>query len=687
MDNNKLKNLGIISFSFFSTLLTITSPSLSEPQLEVETIQINSSFLSNSDAKAASKPSTTLTSEDLKQKDTTSLGAALQNELGVANTSFAQGAGRPIIRGLGGDRIRVLENGLGTNDVSASSPDHPVNVELNDVESIEILRGPSALRFGTSAVGGVVNVTDNKIPDSIPDGLVTGSFNTRGASNNLLRSAGFHTDAAVSDNVVFHLDSSALMTSDSRAGEDFGRVRDSDLRTNSVSFGGSYIEGKSFLGVAGSYLNSNYGVPISEEDISIDMRQPKIDIRGKLDKPTEFLESITLNSNISDYQHTEMEGAEVGTVFKNKGSDSRLEFNHKPILKDLSGTFGLQVQTSRFSAIGEEAYQVPTDTDVYSAYLIENYSAVKDLLNLSGGVRFDSQSTTTDLLERNFDTFSKSLSADLTPVKDYAIGLSVSRTERAPIGQELFANGPHAATGVFEIGDASLRPEQSLGIDLALKKTDGAITGSIGGFSNYFSNFINLTEKHEGEHDEDEEHHDEEEHDHEKIFRHGDLDDLPEYQFLATKAQFYGIESRINFHFFGQTEKSRISDDLTFFVQQDWVWANNPDTDSPIERTTPFRLKTGIKFQREDFGVILDMTRTNAQNRVAEEESKTAGFNFVNLYVSKDVPELGFGNNPAQLFIRGENLTDEFALNHVSFLRDSNPLPGRNVTAGIRLDF
>ena len=639
----------------------------------VEEIQVNST-ISKKDLSTNAKPVATINKDNLRVKDTTSLGAALQDELSITASSFGQGASRPVIRGLGGDRIRILENGVGTNDVSSTSPDHPVNVDMLGADSIEILRGPAALRYGTTAIGGVVNILDNKIPEAIPDYLINGELQLKASTNGKERSTGMQTTAAVSDNVAVHVEASARKADDYRI-PNSGRLNFSDTQNSNVSIGSSYIDGKSFIGIAGTYMNSEYGVPNGEEDISIDMRQPKIELRGNLDKPTTFLRSISLNSSFSDYKHTEFEGSEVGTVFTNKASDTRLEFNHKPILTDLQGLLGVQFQSGRFNSVGEEAYQAPTATDIVSTYIIEDYDAIKDKLSLNAGLRTDFQSTEASnytssfdetfypTLSKDFSTFSQSVGANYLPIKNYTIGLSVARTERAPVGQELFANGPHAATSAFEIGDPNLESEKSVGVDLTIKRNEGLVTGSIGGFSNRFSNYIGLNPT-------------------------GNIsDDLPEFRFESQRAQFYGVESLIQVHLFGETESERAENDLTLFVQQDWVWAKDIDTDQAIARVPPYRIKAGIQYQKESLGGSIFVLRVNEQDRVANSESSTNGYTFLNALITKDFAELGSKNLPAQLFLRGENLTNEEARNHVSFIKDQAPLPGRNIIAGIRFNF
>jgi iron complex outermembrane receptor protein len=297
---------------------------------------------------------------------------------------------------------------------------------------------------------------------------------------------------------------------------------------------------------------------------------------------------------------------------------------------------------------------------------------VSDQVKLQAGLRTDRQTTDASSytapdsdaavdLSRNFNTFSQSFGTVYTPVKDYSLSLALAHTERAPVGQELFSNGPHVATAAYEIGNPDLDPEQSLGLDLTARKKDGFVSGSLGGFMNYFTDYIGL------------------------LPDGTTRDELPVYRFTPQAATFWGVESEIAFHFLGQTAREKASHDLTWFSQQDWVWAQDRDTNDALPRIPPFRVKTGLRYQRENTGAQIDVMHAFAQERTVDFETTTPAYTFLNAQLTHDV--LLTNTLPVELFIRGENLTNDLARNHVSFIKDVAPLPGRNVMAGIRFNF
>jgi iron complex outermembrane receptor protein len=627
---------------------------------------------------------TVLSGRELQTKAQGSLGATLSGELGIASSGFGPGATRPIIRGLGGDRIRVLENGIGTQDVSNTSPDHVVTVDPFLAQKIEVLRGPAALLYGTSAVGGVVNVFDNRIPEELPTAPVSGKAEVRGGTVDRERASIVSLDAPVGS-FAFHFDASKRRTDDidipgfartaasRNSGEELeypeprGTLPFSATDTDNLTFGTSYIKDSGFLGVAVSEYNSNYGVPNGENDISIDASRKRIDLRGKAFDPVDGVKSMEFKMGIVDYEHTEFEGAEVGTQFKNKGVDTRYEVTHKK-LGPLEGVVGFQYQASDFSAVGEEAFQPPTTSNIGSLFLFEEYVASQSV-KLQAGGRIDYQDISADGfaplgsdtardIGRNFTTFSQSAGVVWTPLEDYAAALSLAHTERAPSGQELFADGPHVATGAFEIGDPDLDTEQSLGIDLVLRKKAGRVTGSIGGYCNRFQNFIGLIPTGET------------------------ADGLPVYAFESIPATFLGVESQIAYHFLESTPSG---EDLSFDFQPDYIWAEDRSSGDAIPRIPPFRMKWGLNYSRPDlFTARAEVQQIFRQTRNAPDETEAPAYTFLNLTVSKDIK---VSTLPVTMFLRGTNLLNDKAREQTSFIKDVAPLPGANVVAGVQIRF
>lgn len=646
----------------------------SDTEYHLDSVVVESSALRDTLFNSAQSVSV-MTGLDLAEKAHNNLGDTLAEEPGIASSSFGPGAGRPVIRGIGGDRIRILENGVGTLDISNVSPDHAVTVESSLVDRIEVVRGPASLLYGTSAVGGVVNVFDNRIAERMIDKPVSGTAEIRGESVDQTRAGVISLDAPAGP-FVFHVDGFKRRSDDydipgfARTAqqrnereieydEPKGTVPFSATDSDNITLGSSYIFDKGFLGAAVSEYNTTYGVPNGEPDISVDAKRQRVDVRGGVRDTGGFIESATTRMGIVDYDHTEFEGAEAGTVFRQNGLDGRIDLTHKEI-NSVRGAWGLQLQQSSFEAIGEEAFQPPTDTCTYSLFGLEEVFA-SDTVTLQFGGRYDWNNASTNGfdtgVEDNFDvslnTFSQSAGAVWDFMDDYALALSVAHTERAPNGQELFANGPHVATGAFEIGDANLGVERSVGTDLTLRKKEGRFRGSAGVFYNHFWDYISLNPT-------------------------GDEEDgLPVYVFEAVNADFYGFESQVAYFL-----RDEPGEEFSFDLQPDYVWAQDRDNNDSLPRITPFRLKLGTTYYNKDLlRARVEVQQVFAQNRVAEYETSTDGYTMLNLYLSKEIAD------NVELFARGTNLLSEKARNHVSFIKDVAPLPGASAMAGLRVRF
>lgn len=670
---------------FRSSLLTLLSsvsayadaPEItghSDPEYHLDKVIVASSPLQDTLFNSAQSVSV-LSGIDLDEKTRSNLGDTLAQEPGIASSSFGPGAGRPVIRGIGGDRIRILENGVGTLDISNVSPDHAVTVESSLVDRIEVVRGPASLLYGTSALGGVVNVFDNRIAEKMIDQPISGTAEVRGESVDRTRAGVLSLDAPAGP-FVFHFDGfkrrsddydipGFARTTEQRDSveieypEPKGKVPFSATDSDNITLGSSYIFDKGFLGAAVSEYNSLYGVPNGEPDVSVDARRRRVDVRGGVRDTGAFIESATVRAGIVDYDHTEYEGAEAGTKFRQNGIDARLDLTHREV-SSVRGTWGLQLQDSSFEAIGEEAFQPPTDTASYSLFALEELLLTDDLTFQLGG-RYDFNFVATDGFGRDrsgksevdLNTFSQTsgLVWDFAP--DYVLALSLAHTERAPNGQELFAYGRHVATGAFEVGDSDLGRERSVGTDLTLRKKEGKFRGFIGGYYNHFWDYIALNPTGERK------------------------EDLPVYQFEAVNADFIGFEAQAAYFLIDQP-----GHELSFDLQPDYVRAQDRDNNDSLPRITPFRLTLGGNYYSKDLlRARIEAQHVFAQNRTADFETSTDGYTMLNLYLSKDV---GGG---VELFLRGTNLLSEKARNHVSFIKDVAPLPGASAMAGVRVRF
>ena len=642
------------------------------------------------------QPATVLLGKDLQLKLQPTLGETLNNEPGVSSTSFGPGASRPVVRGLGDDRVRVLQNGTAVLDVSNVSPDHAVAVDPLTIRSVEVVRGPATLLYGPNTIGGVINVIDDRIPQERFSGtLPTGKFETRaGSADDLFSQSGAITWGA--GPLVFHLDgfnrdtddldipgyarSAALRKADplpAGTPEPYGTLPNSSTESKGAGLGASYVWDKGFLGFSYSGVDSTYGT-VAEPDVTIGLRQRRWDLRGAVYTPTPWIMEINYKLGHSDYEHTEFEGSEVGTRFLIDGYDGRIELLHEKTGL-LEGAFGVESQHSEFSALGSEAFLPPVENFVNSAFFFEEIPL--DKLRLQFGAQYDHQTNETQSgagfgpgLNREFDAFSTSAGIVYNPVEDYAVALSAAYTQRPPTYVELFADGPHVATGTFEVGDPDLGTEDSLSVDLSLRKRTGRVTGSVSGFYYRFDDFISS----------------------QPTGGVDPIDSLPIYAYQPIGANFYGGEIESSFHLMEPVEAAPATDAkspaaapasdqrLDLILRADYVHAEDRATGEPIPRIPPFRMGAALDYSKGPFDARLEGQYAASQHRHADYELPTDGYFLVNASVSYD---LKFGGVATTIYLKGTNLTNEEARQSTSFLKDIAPMAGRGVVAGIRAEF
>ena len=622
----------------------------------------------------SAQPVSVLSGVELDEKAGPTLGATLANEPGVSASSFGPSASRPIIRGLGGDRIKILQNGVSSQDLSNASPDHATTVEPLLAEKIEVVRGPATILYGTSAIGGVVNILDNRIPDELlkdPDG----KLELRGGTVDRERAGAGSVTIPVKDFAV-NLEFSKRSTDDidipgfartealrdSTPPPDYGEPRGtlpySDSETTNGSVGTSYFFDNGFIGAAFSQYDSDYGVPNGEQDVSIDLHRKRVDIRGEFNDVAPGIEKAELKTGIVDYEHTEYEGSEVGTVYNSNGVDTRLDLTHGRI-GPFTGTFGLQYVYNDLKAVGEEALVPPSVTNVASIFIFEELP-LSPKWSLQFGGRYDLTDISVNELsaDPSFDTFGETIGLVWKPIDGYNGALSLAHTERAPTQQELYADGPHPATGQFEIGDSDLSKERSVGVDLTFRKTNGDVTGSLGTFYNRFTDYINLSPTGET------------------------MDDLPVSIYTPISAEFWGVESQLAYHLLDTDPKG---EDLTLGLQSDYVWARDRESGEPLPLIPPFRTRLNIAYFHEQLGrAKLEYLQAFRQGRNADFETETPQYAFLNLYLSRDVT---IQEKQFEIFARGTNLLNEKARDATSNIKDVAPLPGIGAVAGLRFRF
>jgi iron complex outermembrane receptor protein len=615
-------------------------------------------------------PISVMDGEDLALRRQATLGATLEAVPGVSTSHFAAGASRPVIRGLASDRVRMLQDGLGTGDVSDISQDHAVTIDPLSAERVEIIRGPATLLYGSSAIGGVVNVEDNRIPSLRLGSPWSGAVEIGGGSVANDRNAAASL-AGGSDRWGWHLGGYYRQADDYEipgaaavpgASEDeetaFGVLPNSDLENAGGTVGFSRFFGDAgYVGLSYQRFDSEYGIPSEpEEGVRIDMKRDRIDFRTELERSFGPFRGLRLRAGATDYEHTEFEGPEVGTVFFNDYWESRLELVQKQ-RGIWSGSIGLQVNDRELEAVGEEAFIPSTDAQDWALFLFEELGWEK--LKLQLGARLDNREVSTratDLPDRDFDDVSSSVGLVFLPAAGSSLGLSVARAVKFPSSEELYSNGLHVATGAFEIGDPDLDPESSLGADLSFRHTTGRVTGEVTLFAQDFDQFIfqRLT----GEEDEE---------------------GFPVVVFTQADAEFLGGEMEGTF---GILENPRRHLDLRLFG--DYVEAEQTGDNEDLPRIPPLGYGAGLDFHGERFHAMVETRHRDDQDRLAPNETPTASYTVLNASFSY---RFFTGAQVYDLLLRGRNLTDEEVRDHTSFVKDIVPLPGRDLSLSLRLDF
>jgi iron complex outermembrane receptor protein len=646
-----------------------------EPETELDAVVVTAPPFDGQSGLNMAQPASVLRGERLDRKQATTLGDTLDTELGVQSSHFGPGAGRPIIRGQDGARVRVLDGGMGTGDASAISPDHQVTAEPITARQIEILRGPATLLYGTGATGGVVNVSTNRIPDSRQQG-VTGTAEPRAGSGAHERTGSFQLDGGKED-FAWHLDGYKRKTGDYRIpgaqitndpASPRGRVPNSDTDSDGFSLGGSWVGDRGYLGASFQKLNSNYGIPTPEAS-HIDMHQHRIDVAGELLDPLPGFTRVRVRVRNSDYRHTEVEPTgEVATVFKNNGTEQRYELTHAP-LGGWTGVMGFQADQKTVSALGEEAVIPKTRSRGADLFLVESYKWQDfnfELGGRAGSVKLDPDG---DDPARRFSLASFSAGTVWNFQPGYALALNATSAQRAPTTVELYSDGAHAATATFDVGDPSLSKEKSRNIDLGLRKTAGDWRGKLGAFYNKVRNYIYgayVDSNGDGVPD--------------RVDNTGAPDPNGNFTLINTtqgNARFAGLEGEASWRpdpaagpglrVFGDMVRGRLT------------------SGGDLPRMSPARLGLEADYKLGPWTANAMLLGVLRQNRVATLETTTDGYVRLDAgieYTLAAAPEV-----TTKLFLRGNNLLNQDMRVATSYIKDFAPLPGRAFVAGLRANF
>ncbi len=604
-----------------------------------------------------------LSHADLRERGQGSLGETLSDLSGVSSTYFGPQASRPIVRGLDGERVRVLSNSNATQDVSALSYDHAVPTDVLSADRIEVLRGPAALLYGGSAMGGVVNVLDNRIPREKVEG-VQGRVQLQGASGNRERSAAALLETGAGP-WAWHVDAFERHSDDVRVPNAAGRIPNSATTARGGALGMSHLGDGARLGLSLSTYRSDYGT-VAEDNTRIGMRSHRLAFEGEWRSPWAGWQSVRLQGGASDYRHTEFEGDVVGTVFAKRGEDLRVEARHQA-LGPLEGVLGLQWDSGRFKADGTEAFVPYSRSRSQALFVLEEWRTGWGQLQAGArieqvSVRSEGSPWSTDFVtgERRFDPRSLSLGGQYRLAGGWQATGQVAHSERAPGEAELFANGPHLATHTWETGNPALGLERSNSLELGLERREGAHPMRFSVFDSRFSNFIGLmaTGVDKG------------------------ADALPEYAYQGVRARLRGWEAS------GQSRVWQGAGRLDLHWRADQVLADNLSSGEPLPRIAPWRAGLSGVYSQDAWRARLGFDHAAAQRRVPSGSEATASHTLWHASLNyRQKMALGSVN----WFARLDNITNVLAYSATSILTSTAPgrvpLPGRSLKLGMQWQF
>ena len=701
----------------------------------VENIVVTATALQSSILESVT-PVSVIGAEELRKIEAPTLGETLKNTPGVQSTYFGPVSSSPIIRGNDGPRVKIVQNGLDVSDVSRIGPDHNVASTMASATQVEVLRGPATLQYGSGAIGGVVNVVDKRIAQYRVDGVEGEAELSYSTVDNGKYARGDVTGG--SGNVVWHIDGFSRNTDDTDIpgyasvdpdeDETKGVLESSSMETSDITAGLSYIADEGYFGFAVEQLDNRYGVPghehehehdedseeetedahSEEEGVLLDVDMTRYQAAGEWHSPVKGLTNVKFAAAYTDYQHVEIEDGETGTEFSNESSDIRASFYHEEV-QGWHGVFGLQYQHSDYESVGEEAFTPANTSSNYALYIIEQKKRGDFTFELGGRIEYteydvqdseielevlhededeheehedEHEEHATSFTFNQYDFTSTSLSAgvnwEYTPGQ--SVAATLSRSERAPSAQEMFSAGQHLATQSYELGlvfdmedeghiEEDLRDvekEVSTNLDVTFRKFTGDWGYTVSFFYNQADDYIYsintgllaLSEAHDHE---EEAHEDEEE------------EGTPIYYFQQGDADIWGIEAEAYYDFSPSLRLTMFSDYIDAEVEND-----------NLPRTPPMRFGSSLSYVNDGLSADVDVTWYDDQDDVTSFETPTDGYTLLDANIQYEFSSQGVD---WVVFAKGNNLTDEEARVHTSYLKDLAPLPGRNLTVGVRALF
>jgi len=610
------------------------------------------------------QPTSVLAGQELSKQLEMSLGATLESQPGVASRSFGPAPARPVVRGLDGDRVLILQDGQRLGDLSSQSGDHGVPINPAAAQRIEVVRGPATLLYGANAIGGLVNVITDEIPTK-PQMGASGNFTfDLGTAAKEGAAAG---DVHVGNGTVaLHFGGGGRRSGDVATPE--GDLENSQSRNGFGNVGLSWTGAKGYFGGSYGYDNTKYGIPVVEDgQVQLTPRRHAFSLRAGASGLPGAIDSYRATLAVRRYQHDELEGDVVGTAFTNNTSEVEVMGSHKAAGR-LKGSAGGWFLDRAFDATGEEALSPAVDQRGFAAFLYEEVTWPHVTFQFGGRVdhtRYEPNGES----DRNFTSGSGSVGLLLRPAAAndrVTVALSLARAARNPALEELFYFGPHPGNFSIEVGNPELNPEHALGFDVALRWRSARASGEVTYFRNDISDYVfraPLTvEEFEsrlpefaarfpgrgiGE---------------EPIA----TDEFPIVENIAADSILQGIESHADF---------QLTSQLAVELGLDYVRGTLKETDEALPRIPPLRFRGGLRYQRNAFQAGGEVTATAKQERLFSTETPTDGYNLLRLYSS-----YSFGNGKVANTVtaRLDNVTNELYRNHLSLIKDLTAEMGRN---------
>ncbi|GLX77751.1 hypothetical protein tinsulaeT_10910 [Thalassotalea insulae] len=733
-------------FNHFNQKITITEQDVSNLQIQLtpsvmEIIDVHATPLHSSTIESA-QPVNVLSADELRMKQASTLGETLKNEVGVHSTYYGPVSSSPIIRGLDGPRVLISQNGLDVGDASRVGGDHAVSSETSTATQIEVLRGPATLFYGSGAIGGVVNVVDNRVPTSIDTTLeylaqhhsVSDENEASFAVNTGQGQYAMHLDGFWRESNDYDIPGFANLEEDEAHDEhqeDHHREQEKGTLANSASnssgftVGASYLLENGYIGFSYGRLDREYGIPghahhdeehdqkveeseAHQEKVYADLTQNRIQMISDLNFEDKFLSRIATKFAYTDYQHQEIENGEVGTTFKNEASEARFDLYHQE-WQGWSGAWTLHFKNSDFQAQGEEAFTPPSETTSFAlGWLEEKHLSNNWLLQMGARVEHVTltPNSTMDshhhdeehdeeehddheslsLNEQSFNPISASLGLVWDYQPGYNLGMSLAFSQRAPSASELFSNGPHIGTNTFEVGALYQLHQQSDDIhtDIGTQNVDLESSYNIDltwrKFEGDFGFIISTFYNHVSDYYYQQDTGFTIETGHEHDDEAIGADDEHEEDALPI---FAYRQDDVKLYGVEAEFVYQVTKPLKLTVFSDYIRAKL-DNGGNLPRIPPMRLGAQLNYQGEKVNSELSVSHYFNQHDIAAFETKTDGYTMVDANINYFLD--GFGADTA-LFVKLANITDEDARVHSSYLKNIAPLPGRNIAVGIRGSF